>query len=233
MLYRIRHKLIIILFSLLLIAGHRAANADQNDITIVSIMPGIYNDSLAVSLNISQLFSPKSLSTLQSGIQSLIEIDIELLKHSGESSLISGSTTVDRFEIYRSLSYNIWDEKYYVNEKGGKRTFNNIDEFKKYACSLANHPLTLLSSLEQTAMYSLRIMVQFFPISEEQSGKVEAWLSNPNQTKFTLASDENSNRFSLSSGKLVSMFLGKKNRPENTSDWYNSKVISYKSLMEK
>ncbi len=204
--------------------------AADNEIEIENITPSFQNDSLYITAQFSNLFSNKNLSTLQSGLQSLIKIDLELLEHGGNENLISGTSTLAEIEIGMSLMYNIWDEVYYITDQNNKRSFSSIDDFIKNASTLQNLPLLNQSLLKSNARYSVRIMIQFFPISEQQKDKVEAWLRNPNKTKYTLASDERANRFQLTSGKMVSLFLGGKSRPKNSSKWYSSDVFNITQL---
>lgn len=191
----------------------RGYGQESREIRVVSIKPGLDNGFLTVSALIQGVFSPRIVSTIQSGLPSMVEIEVQVL---------TGKKSKVRRRILRAISYNIWEERYRIESEDSVMNLSDFNQVKQIASRLDRVRLVRQRLLDRGAQHSIRIRVGVTPISVRQGQKVVDWLREPDQTEEDVASEERSSSFRFDLSRLISFFVGgNKSRP-NRSRWYSS-----------
>ncbi|MFQ5824323.1 MAG: DUF4390 domain-containing protein [bacterium] len=201
---------------------HKGFAGEGGEIRVDQIEPRLNSGYLTVSAGLQNLFSTKIVGTIQSGLPSIIEIEIKLLQ--------AGKKSVLRKRITRSISYNIWEERYSIQSEDTTEFCFELEKAKYLSSHLDHIALIRSSLLDSAAKYSIQIRVGIIPISMHQQEKLADWLQEPNQTEEYLASEDRSSGFKLNISKLVSFFVGGNKRPQNSSKWYSSKIFRVEDL---
>ncbi|MFQ5770837.1 MAG: DUF4390 domain-containing protein, partial [bacterium] len=209
-------------FNLLLFLNSTANFAGDGDIRVNQIAPKLMNHYLTVSADFQNLFSNKIIGTIQSGLPSIVQIEIKLIA--------AGHKQVTRKQMVRSISYNLWEERYAIKSADTTAIYADFAEVQKMSNYLENVALIKSNLLNENTEYFIQIRVEIVPISTRQGEKVTDWLLDPNQTEEDLASDERSSGFKLNLSKLVSFFVGGKKHSRYSSDWFSSKIFQIKDL---
>jgi hypothetical protein len=211
--------LILLTFSFKIQAGF---SGDGGEIRVEKIEPGLNRGYLTVSAVFQNLFSPKIIGTIQSGLPSIVEIEVKLLQENKRSIL--------RKSINRSISYNIWEERYSIQSQDTTEICYELEKAKDLSSRLDHISLIQTSLLDAAAKYLIQIRVGIIPISSRQGARVADWLLDPNQTEEDLASEDRSSGFKLNLSNLISFFVGGKKRSQYSSDWYSSKTFRINEL---
>lgn len=192
-----------------------------SEILVERITPGLSGDSLVVSADFKNLFSRKIVGTIQSGLPSIVEIQIKLFE---------GTKQIVRKLISRSIEFDVWEERYRVRSPDTTQVYFEFEQVKQAANRLMNVFLISKALLTATKNYTIQIRVGIIPISAHQANKVSYWLENPNQSEEAIASDNRSSGFSLNINKLVSFFVNKKKGSQFSSKWFSSRSFRLAEL---
>ncbi|MCH7680201.1 DUF4390 domain-containing protein [candidate division KSB1 bacterium] len=192
-----------------------------SEILVERITPGLSGDSLVVSADFKNLFSRKIVGTIQSGLPSIVEIQIKLFE---------GTKQIVRKPISRSIEFDVWEERYRVRSPDTTQVYFEFEQVKQAANRLMNVFLISKALLAATKNYTIQIRVGIIPISAHQANKVSYWLENPNQSEEAIASDNRSSGFSLNINKLVSFFVNKKKGSRFSSKWFSSRSFRLAEL---
>ncbi|TDI80376.1 MAG: DUF4390 domain-containing protein [Caldithrix sp.] len=193
------------------------------EILVERITPGLSGDSLVVSADFKNLFSRKIVGTIQSGLPSIVEIQIKLFE---------GTKQIVRKPISRSIEFDVWEERYRVRSPDTTQVYFEFEQVKQAANRLMNVFLISKALLAATKNYTIQIRVGIIPISAHQANKVSYWLENPNQSEEAIASDNRSSGFSLNINKLVSFFVNKKKGSQFSSKWFSSRPFRLAELKQ-
>lgn len=196
----------------------------QNDseIRVEQIIPSIRDRTLAVSAEFRNLFSKKITGTIQSGLPSIIQIEIRLQDGKGKSVL--------RKRLTRTVSYDIWEERYTVLAEDSAYVFTDFEAAKEASQRLDNEALPPLRGVNDNQRYVVQIRVGIVPISTRQAEKVTDWLLDPNQTEEAIASENRASGFQLNLNKLVSFFVSSKKKSSYASEWFSSTKFRLRDL---
>jgi hypothetical protein len=186
------------------------------------IEPALVNEILTVSGVIHNLFSEKIVGTIQSGLPSMVEIEVKLLDAEGRTKL--------RRRYLRTISYDIWQERYTVRREDTTVVSGDFEAVKRLTSRLEHVVLAPKTVLDARTRYAIALRVRVIPISVRQGQKVLDWLREPNQTEEDLASEDRSSGFRLNLSKLVSFFVGGNKRRQNRSPWYSSRMFRLSDL---
>lgn len=195
---------------------------NEKTLRVERIKPELVNGYLTVSANFQNLFSERITGTIQSGLPSVIQIEIKLMKNSNQ--------LVKRKQIVHSISYDIWDELYSINTEDSTEIYKDFTTAKKISSRLEKSALIAANLLTSQDRYSIHIRVGIIPISSKQGAKIADWLLDPNQTEENLASEERASGFKLNLSNLVSFFVGGKKRSRYSSDWFTSETFFLNDL---
>lgn len=194
-----------------------------SEIRVERITPKLSGDSLLVSADFKNLFSRKIVGTIQSGLPSIVEIQIKLLE---------GTKQIVRKPISRSIEFDVWEERYVVRSQDTTEVYFEFEQVKQAANRLLNVVLISKGLLTANQNYTIQIRVGIVPISAHQANKVSYWLENPNQSEEAIASDNRSSGFSLNINKLVSFFVNKKKGSQFSSKWFSSRPFRLAELKQ-
>jgi len=219
--------------ALVLILALGAGRADAGDesrgdeILVADIEPKLVDGQLAVSARCQNLFSRKSISTLQSGLPAVVRVDIDLLEASTVKSLFSSKggdyESVYATELVKSISYNIWNERYAIRYGEKSAVFSEFDSVSQAVSRIDCSALVETSRLKPMSTYAVRMRVQLIPISAEQGDRIADWLRNPHRLNEELGAEERGGSLQFNVSKLVSVFWGRKKPARDSSAWHISK----------
>jgi len=198
-----------------------------DEIRVDSIEVELVDGWIVVSAESRNLFSRKSLSTLQSGLPAVIRLEIRLVTAAETRSLFSSES--DRYEkvlsaeAVQSISYNVWDERYTVRHRGKTEVFPDFPAAEKAVGRTEREPLIAAEELEPMRAYVVQARVQLVPISTEQGDRIADWLRNPHrlQTDMTAESDGGGSQFDIDG--LLSVFWERDAKSRNRSGWSSSR----------
>ncbi len=203
-------------FLFLILAGLPSLAVAQTggEIRVERITPKLSGDSLLVSADFKNLFSRKIVGTIQSGLPSIVEIQIKLLE---------GSKQIVSKPISRSIEFDVWEERYLVRSPDTTIVYLEFEQVKQVTNRLLNAVLISKGLLTATKNYTIQMRVGIVPISARQANKVSYWLENPNQSEEAVASDNRASGFSLNINKLVSFFVSNKKSSQFSSKWFSTR----------
>lgn len=191
-------------------AAHLSARPRQNPkVRVKEITPALVGGNLVLNLRIENLFTPKIVGTIQSGLPSIVQIHIQLLENQ-RVRLFDKS-------IFKRITYNIWDEYYTVECDTVIEKVRNFEALKVKSSLLRNLVLLARKRLNPASHYLLRIRAGISPISAIQSHKFNSWLRESRTTQSEIVSDERSSGFRLNISNLVSFFIGNDHRRKSRS----------------
>lgn len=210
-------------------SGFLLVNADAKDekvIRINDINAELNGKHLVVSARCEHLFSEKTISTIQSGLPTLVQFEIRLLESNQTEQLFKSNKTILNLPLARTITYDLWNEKYVYKTEDSTYYLSDLEKVKAVASTITQKQLIEASKLNSGEEYSVEIRVQIVPISAEQSAKIATWLETSQHDVPMMTADETSSNFTFSVEKLVSLFVGQKNRTHNSSDWYRSESFN-------
>jgi len=204
-------------------APFSAARAQRaSDIVVERIAPRLADGQIVLSAQFRNLFSKRIVGTIQSGLPSIIQIEIKL-SDSANRSLV-------RKRISRKLSYDIWEEKYTLTNPDTSLTFKDFEAVKSGSSRIDSLTLLKREALRDGQAYRVQMRVGIVPITQRQAEKVTDWLRDPNQTDEYVPSDERSSGFQLNLNKLVSFFVSSHKPSGFESRWFSSKSFTLQDL---
>ncbi|HEX9653960.1 MAG TPA: DUF4390 domain-containing protein [bacterium] len=209
------------IFAVLLWTSGNAHPFAGDAIRVERITPRLVNNSLTVSANFVNLFSAKIVGTIQSGLPSIIQIEVRLKENDARQ--------VAQRQLVRSISFNVWDNRYTIRDDS-TRFLSDLEEVKNVSSRLEGVVIVTAAELRTSASYQLQVRVAIVPISSSQGKKVTDWLLDPNQTEETLASDDRAGGFKLNLSNLLSFFVGDKKQSQYSSDWHGSPTFRIDDL---
>jgi len=123
---------------------------------------------------LTKLFDSTSYAALDSGVSSTVVIRIWIYPQ-------GSSDPVSFVLIQRQVSYEPWDEIFYLNldEPGGRKKLKEkrqADALKRLT-SIENLPVARLANLPYDQVYLLAMQVELNPVSKETLAEVRRWLS--------------------------------------------------------
>jgi len=196
---------------------------ESANIGVKNIVPRLQNDTLIVSAEFVNIFSRRIIGTIQSGLPSIIQIEIKLLDSRGRQ--------MARKFISTSVEYDIWGEKYYIVRNGKRKSFADFAAVEEVCTRLRDEKLFFRTDPRDENNYRVEIRVGIIPISSRQAEKVTDWIMDPNQTEETVASDNRTTGFELNINRLISFFVGKKKGSKYVSKWTSSRPFRWKDLV--
>ncbi len=210
--------------SLIALLSGPLAFAQSDDIWVERIAPVLQDSVLAVSVEVKNLFSPRITGTIQSGLPSIIQIEIRLEDDGGQE-------VAYKF-ISRQISYDIWEERYTVDGGDTVLVFSEFDSVMAFGRRLDLEALTPVAELDARQTYVVQVRAGIVPISTRQAERVSDWLLDPNQTEERIASEQRSSGFELNLNKLVSFFVNRNSKPDFASSWFSSRKFRIYDLSE-
>lgn len=193
-----------------------SARAQTRDLMYISgVTPFVQNDTLRVSFRISNMFSQKVRGTIQSGLPSVVEYQIDLYEH---------KRRLLRLHQIQRILYDVWEERYTLESADADtgRVFATFQTLARHCSQIENLVLLSRLRLRPQTRYRLTISASVSPISAHQNRKLSGWLQSANQTEDDITSPESSSGFKLNLSKLVSFFMRSSNRRGNYSAQFST-----------
>ncbi len=216
------NRFLLVLLLTISVCPGRAFPGEGSKIRIREIVPGMSGGFVTVSAQFQNLFSNRIIGTIQSGLPSVIQVEVNLKD--------DRDRRVARRRISQTIFFDIWEERYTVRRPDSVAVFAKIDDVKRAAGMLENEVLLSADQLPQSENYSIQIRVGIIPISSSQAEKVTDWLLDPNQTEEYLASDNRSSGFELNLNRLVSFFVSSRKKSNYASEWFFSEKFTIGDL---
>jgi len=186
------------------------------------VWPSIRDSYLCVSVLINNLFSPKAVATIQSGLPAIVDFEIRLQA--------SGQKVVAKKRISHRITHDVWKGTYKVTGDFVNKIFASLDSAQAACGNLIQLPILSLAKLDAQSAYTFLVQAQITPISKVQNQKLKGWLANPNQMVEDIPGKDRSSGFNFSFSKLISFFVGSKEHKENTTPWLQSQAFSVNDL---
>jgi hypothetical protein len=200
------------------------AAAGQAKIHVSVVTPAVQDGALLVGVECAQLFSPRSLSTLQSGLPAVLQLELRLLRGTRTQTMLGLGQ--EEFELVRtvreahSIRYDVWDERYTIGQRGrDPQVVETVQAAESLTATFSAIELASLTQLATAATYKVRARVQLLPISEEQGDRVADWLREPDALGG-IPDDGEEGRFGFDVSELLSALWGGGKPTRDRSDWF-------------
>lgn len=194
---------------------------DESTIRVERITPSLNEGRLTISAEFANLFSRKITGTIQSGLPSIIQTEIRFQNNDRK--------TLHNERLSRTISYDIWDERYTVKDGDTTAVFRDFELAQRFCRQLRHSFQPADFNLARNESYVAQIRVGIIPISSGQAEKVTDWLLDPNQTEEQIAADERDSGFRLNLNKLLSFFVSSE-KSNFASDWFSSEKFRLSEL---
>lgn len=180
------------------------------EVQVDQVLPYLSDDSLKVDIAVSDLLEDQILKTLLAGLPLQIEIDL-VLRNQAQKELA-------RKRYFTRLSYDVWEEKFWVMDFRGKiQEFNDLDTVKRWTRSLSRFSLVPRGKLKENQLYQVNAALTVILSGEKQEEQLKWWLSNSDPTEEDMASEERSTGFRLNLNQLVRMIFSSEEEPQKYS----------------
>lgn len=197
-------------------------NIAAEQIAVQEITPYTKQGWLCVEIRLNNLFSEKIIGTIQSGLPSIIDVKLKLVKKTNKT-ILSKSISIE-------ITHNIWTETYTIKRDHHTETVQDFQIVKKKCSSFKIESVIALVRLRQKDEYAFSVKIEINPISSKQSEKIQDWIMDSTPTEVELTSTNRTNVISFNLSKLIKFFFGKKEASENSSKWTISNVFKLNEL---
>ena len=161
----------LLLVAALLASPARADNALGLQVDTVEIASG----AVTVSYRVERPFTPRLEETLYDGMPATITFEVGLWK---DRALWFDKLIVAMKSEHRVV-YDPWREAFRVRSEGirRERSFASLDSLVTILFAARRLPVSTLTALEPDASYYVSVRVHIRPVTEEDLGEIEDWLS--------------------------------------------------------
>lgn len=173
-----------------------AAPAAAADPGITGIRPERHGELLVCRLVTTGLPGPKILSTLRSGLESAVEIHLQL---SGARDRVAESRS---YEL--RLSFDLWEEVYTVYTGPDEARFASLEGLQGYLAELPPLALARVADLDSAERYVVTAGLKLHPLAPTARGKMQKMVSG--EDPAGRASGDPGQEVSISLGRLIRFF---------------------------
>jgi len=210
------------------VAGRAEADGAEGGLRVAAVTPALSSGALSVEVECADLFSPKSLSTLQSGLSGVLRLELRLQRSGAARTLLGGGhqfETVRETELAQSISYDVWNERYTVRGPGREEVFGDLASAEAAVARFAVDRLVSGDELEAGAFYRINARAQLLPVSPEQGQRLAAWLHG--QTRPDREQElAGGHRAGFGVGGLLSVLRGRSPNARDRSEWCASEEFA-------
>lgn len=186
---------------------------------VVSLSAEPVRDSLAVSVQLEDLFPPKIANTIRSGLPTVIRFDFRLIDDSDRE--------VVRLSEAMEILYDIWAQRFRITLNREQRFVASFDEMKAICSELEHYKVTAPAALRAASPYRLRLQVTVIPISNRQNHQWRERIESADLQDEAAASEAGRSGFSVNVSRLLSFFLSGKERVHGASAWATSSPFQF------
>lgn len=187
------------------------ASAGDDPVRIVRIEPLWPAETLAVQVQLENLFSSKIEGTIRSGLPCIIDVEVKLRE--------SGRKWLNHARYLQRLTYDIWNEIYLLERPDTTLTFTDFDAATRSASHITVPGLIAIEKLDTGRDYTIAVQAAISPISTLQNEKLASWLQNTSETRTDVTSQERSSGFAINFSRFISFFLGDARKRAHISGW--------------
>ena len=171
-----------------------AVSADT-DPRVTDIVPELRGDLLVCAVATEGLPGNRILSTLNSGLDSAVEIRLELTSERGHAQVRS-------YDI--QLSFDLWEEVYTVYIGPQVQRFMDIDGLRGFLSELPPLAVAPLADLETGSPYRITAGLKLHTLAPDARGRMEEMVSGSHSADRSTG--DSGQEVSVSLGRLIRFF---------------------------
>lgn len=188
-----------------------AAAATAQTPRVISILAQPAGDSLIVSVQLTDLFSPKIINTIRSGLPAVIRLDFRLLE--------SPARELQQMTHSLRVLYDLWSDRYRLQFHQREQIAASFAEMEQRCTKIDTLTLKPRRRLVPEKTYQLRLQVAVIPISAKQDQQLRDWLEVAGDAEESAPGEEGAAGFRLNLNRLFSFLGGKKENRFGASEW--------------
>jgi hypothetical protein len=190
--------------------------AQQPKIRGLSAMPR--GEMIIARVRLENLFAPKIVSTIRSGLPAIVQHDFRLQAENGKEK----ARALQSLEV----RYDIWAQRFRLAFPDTVRFAATFDEAEKMLRDF-EIPALFTPVLDRSSAFRLRLRVAVIPISAEQNRQLlERLAANDSETGNT-TTEAGRSGFSLDLSSLISFFFAGEERAYGASAWAASPLFRW------
>jgi hypothetical protein len=207
---------------LLLLMTRGAAFAQQPRVS--SVAPVKSGERISITCRIEDLFAPKIVGTIKSGLPAVLSFDMRLLEDSGRE--------VWRGDQSWKILYDLWAEKYRLRTFSQEKIFDSFPALQEFCEQFNSGPILSPANFQRDKKYRLRMQVMVIPISSRQKEQLKDILESPESDQESNPAESRRNSFSVNISQLISFFMGGKDQPQGASEWRESPAFRISEISQ-
>jgi len=191
--------------------------AQQPMIRGLTVVP--QGERLAAHVQLENLFAPKIISTIRSGLPALVQHDFRLQAANNKERARALQTV--------EVKYDIWAQRFRLTFPDTVRVVTTFAEVEQIFADFTLPLLFVNAARAEAGAYALRLRVAVFPISAEQGRQLLQRLAvNDVETENTSTAAGRSG-FSLNVSCLLSFFFAGEENAHGASAWAVSPAFQW------
>lgn len=204
---------------LILFLAHGAAFSQRPQ--VLSVTPEKAGDKLGLCGGLGDLFVPKIVGTIKSGLPAVLRFDMRVAEESGRELL--------RADQSWKILYDLWTEKYRLRTAAEEKIFDDFPALEAFCVDFHSGPLLPLAHLQHEKKYRLRLQVTVIPISSKQKERWRDVLEAADNGQESNPAESRRNTFSVNVSQLLSFFISSKS--QGASEWGESSWFRVAELL--
>lgn len=188
-----------------------AGAAQPQEPQITALNAAFQNETIRAHVQLKNLFVPKIVSTIRSGLPAIVEHDFRLFTAAGREKAQAQQTV--------EVKYDLWAQRFRLAFPDTVRFTATFEEVEKAFEGFAMSPFPDFPLSEEAAAYQLRLRVAVIPISAEQSKQLLQRLAANDFESENAATAAGRSGFSLNLSSLISFFFSGEERARGVSAW--------------
>ncbi|MGH7496536.1 MAG: hypothetical protein ACREOO_29655 [bacterium] len=185
--------------------------AQQPKIRGLNAMPR--GERVIARMRLENLFAPKIVSTIRSGLPAIVQHDFRLLAENGKEK----GRALQTLEV----KYDIWAQRFRLAFPDTVRIAATFEEAERMLQDF-EMPVLFMPALDRSSTYRLRLRVVVIPISAEQNRQLLQRLAANDFEVDNTTTEAGRSGFSLDLSSLISFFFAGEERAHGASDWVAS-----------
>ncbi len=182
--------------------------AQQPKIRGLTAMP--QGEKILARVQLENLFAPKIVSTIRSGLPAIVQHDFRLMVDGKEKARALQAVEV---------KYDIWAQRYRLAFPDTVRFAATFTEVEKILRDFQTTAFFQGMMRDGATVYRLRLRVAVVAISAEQSRQLLQRITSNDFEGGTSAAEAGRSGFSLNLNDLISFFFGGEQRAHGLSEW--------------
>jgi len=181
---------------------------------VQSVSPIKIGDRIGITCNLNDLFAPKIVGTIKSGLPALLNFDMRLHEEAGKE--------IWRGEQSWKILYDLWTEKYRLRTNAEEKFFDSFSGLEEFCRRFQSGSLLSQTYFQRDKKYRVRVQVIVIPINSRQKEQLRDILEASESGQESNPTESRRNSFSVNISQLISFFMSSKSLPEGASEWSES-----------